>query len=199
MKMNLKLYAIALMAIAGVVSGLQADVKVDQQAPEFTLKDSKGVTHSLSDYKDKYVVLEWVNYDCPFVRKHYDSGNMQQLQKDYAGKVVWFSMNSSAKGNQGNSSVTEINEQIQKNRAVINAYLIDENGKVGRRYGAKTTPHMFVIDPKGTLIYAGAIDNNPSLSEAKATNYVRAALDASFAGESVGTKQTKSYGCSVKY
>jgi hypothetical protein len=176
---------------------------VDRAAPVFTLSSSDGKTHSLSDFEGKFVVLEWVNFGCPFVRKHYDSGNMQQLQKTYTAKgVIWLSVCSSAPGKQGYYAGEELTKQIARENYAGSAYLMDAEGTVGMSYGAKTTPHMFVIDPKGTLIYAGGIDDKPSTNRediAGATNYVSQALDAALAGKTVATKESRSYGCSVKY
>ena len=136
---------------------------VGNTAPDFKLTDSDGKVHTLSDYKEKYVVLEWTNYDCPFVAKHYNSGNMQKLQEKYGEKgVIWLSICSSAKGKQGNFPASKINERRANQKAKCTAYLIDADGKIGRTYGAKTTPHIFIIDPKGILIYQGAIDSIPS-------------------------------------
>jgi glutathione peroxidase-family protein len=167
------------------------------------LTDSKGETHSLSDFNGKYVVLEWINFDCPFVKKHYNSRNMQKLQKTYTEKdVVWLTICSSAPGKQGNFDSDEINERIEDLGGAMTAYLIDADGTVGKSYSAKTTPHMYIINPEGTLIYAGGIDNIPSADEddiSKATNYVSAALDAAMSGKEVATKTSKPYGCSVKY
>lgn len=180
-----------------------ADAKVGESAPGFTLVDANGNEHSLSDFEGKYVVLEWINYDCPFVKKHYDSGNMQSLQKEYTGKdVVWLAINSSAPGKQGNYSNEEINKRSSDHNANFTAYLVDASGEVGKSYGAKTTPHMYIVNPEGTLIYAGGIDDKPSTDTediATATNYVKAALDAAMNGEEVEVKVSQPYGCSVKY
>lgn len=180
-----------------------SDAKVGEAAPGFTLTDSHGNEHSLSDFKGKYVVLEWVNYDCPFVRKHYNSGNMQKLQKEYTEKgVVWLAINSSAPGKQGNFSNDEINSRSEEHGASFTAYLTDPTGEVGKMYGAKTTPHMYVINPEGKLIYAGGIDDTPStdLEDVKtAKNYVSAALDEAMNGKEVEVQVSKPYGCSVKY
>ncbi|MGB5873330.1 MAG: thioredoxin family protein [Bacteroidota bacterium] len=176
---------------------------VGQAAPDFTLEDSEGTRHSLSDYEGKYLVLEWVNFDCPFVRKHYDSGNMQTLQKTYAEEgVVWLSVCSSAPGKQGYFEGEELEGRIAEEGSAPTAYLVDPEGTVGQTYGAKTTPHIFIIDPDGTLIYAGGIDDTRSTDTddiAKATNYVRTTLDAAMAGEQVPVKTSRPYGCSVKY
>lgn len=176
---------------------------VGRPAPAFDVKDSAGASHNLDSLKGKWVVLEWVNYECPFVKKHYGSGNMQALQKDYTAKgVAWFSVNSSAAGKQGNYSADSIGGLLKERHAVPTAYLLDADGKVGHAYGAKTTPHMFVIDPKGTIVYAGGIDDKPSteLEDVKtAKNFVRAALDEGMAGKPVTTPTSTPYGCSVKY
>lgn len=180
-----------------------AAAAVGKPAPDFNLTDTTGKKRSLSDANGKFLVLEWTNYDCPFVRKHYESKNMQGLQKTFTGKgVVWYSINSSATGRQGNYAPEKINELMKSNGAVPTAYLIDADGKVGKAYGATATPHMFVINPKGVLIYAGAIDDNNStdISDVKqATNYVQKALTEAMANKPVSTASTQAYGCSVKY
>ena len=182
---------------------LAQQARIDQEAPDFTLTDSKGETHSLSDFEGKYVVLEWINFGCPFVQKHYESGNMQSLQEKYTEKgVVWLTICSSAPGKQGHRPPEEINEMMEKWNGNHTAYLIDESGKVGNMYGAKTTPHMYIINPEGKLVYAGAIDSIPSADKDdidKATNYVSKALDQAMSGEKITDKVTKPYGCSVKY
>lgn len=172
-------------------------------APEFSLPDAAGKTRSLSEYRGKWVVLEWVNYDCPFVRKHYGSSNMQKTQAAAKAKgAVWLSINSSAPGKQGNFAGTELTKRIVDSKAAMDAYLLDPDGAVGRAYKAKTTPHMFVIDPQGKVFYAGAIDDKPSTDAEDvpgAKNYVLAALDAGLAGKPVETASTTPYGCSIKY
>src|SRR6201997_1552385 len=137
-----------------------AGVEVGQPAPDFSLPDTKGQNHQLSQYKGKWVVLEWYQPDCPFVRKHYGSGNMQALQKEFTAKgVVWLSIDSSAPGQEGNYPADKLNQIASNDRAARTALLLDPAGNVGRLYGAKTTPDMYVIDPKGTLVYEGAIDD----------------------------------------
>ncbi len=172
-------------------------------APEFSLPDAAGKTHALSAYRGKWVVLEWVNYDCPFVRKHYGSSNMQKTQAAAKAKgAVWLSINSSAPGKQGNFAGTELTRRIVDSKAAMDAYLLDPDGVVGKAYKAKTTPHMFVIDPQGKIVYAGAIDDKPSTDLADvpgARNYVLAALEAGMAGKPVETASTAPYGCGVKY
>jgi peroxiredoxin len=176
---------------------------IDKPAPDFTLTDIHGKKHTLSAYKGKYVVLEWNNWDCPFVKKHYNSKNMQKLQAQYGDKgVVWLTICSSAKGKQGYYDAKELQKRYDQSESAAAAYLTDPEGTVGRLYGAKTTPHMFVIDPDGVLIYAGAIDDKKSTNpdDVKgAVNYVQQALNASMSGKSVQTKTSTPYGCSVKY
>ncbi len=187
-----------------VATGLSfAETEVGKAAPNFSLPDTNGKTRSLADLKGKYVVLEWYQPDCPFVKKHYRSGNMQALQKEYAAKgVTWLSIDSSAPGEEGNYPADKLNEIAKQDNAARAALLLDPAGEVGRLYGAKTTPDMFIIDPKGILVYKGAIDNKRStdLADVKtATNYVKGALDAVMAGKTVSTTATQPYGCSVKY
>jgi peroxiredoxin len=177
--------------------------QVGKPAPDFTLPDLSGKEHELSNYKGKYVVLEWVNFGCPFVKKHYGSQNMQTLQKEFADKgVVWLSICSSAPGKQGNETSDAAKNGISKFGWAASAYLVDADGKVGRLYNAKTTPQMFVVDPQGSLIYAGAIDDKPTPNPAAVNvshNYVKAALNEATAGNPVSVPTTKPYGCSVKY
>ncbi len=190
-------------AIALCPSFVSAGAVVGEPAPAFTLSDTRGVQHQLADFKGKLVVLEWVNFDCPFVGKHYGSGNMQRLQKEYTGKgVVWLSIGSSAPGKQGHYSAERIGALVKERGASPTAYLLDEDGTVGRAYGAKTTPHMFIVDGQGKLIYEGGIDDTPSTDQAdiaSAHNYVKAALDEALAGKPVTTSSSRPYGCSVKY
>jgi len=193
--------------LAGLVlSGLtvlHAEVINNEAAPEFTLTDTKGVAHKLSDFKGKYVVLEWLNHGCPFVVKHYSQGHMQALQTEQTGEgVIWLSICSSAEGKQGHMTSEAWNAKITEVGSASTAVLIDEDGAVGKRYGAKVTPHMYVIDPEGILIYQGAIDSIKSTDPADivdATNYVVEALTRHKAGEPVGVPQTQAYGCGIKY
>jgi peroxiredoxin len=176
---------------------------VDESAPDFQLTAADGKTYKLSDFKGKLVVLEWVNFGCPFVRKHYDSGNMQSLQQTYTDSgVVWLSISSSAVGKQGYYEGDALQAQLSKEKSAHTAYLLDPDGKVGKLYGARTTPHMFVISPEGKLVYAGGIDNIKSANVAdipKATNYVAEALDYCLSGVEITQKTSAPYGCSVKY
>lgn len=172
-------------------------------APDFSVTDSKGKTQSVSQYKGKTVVLEWFNPGCPFVVKHYGSGNMQKLQDEFTGKgVVWLTIDSSAPGKEGHLTAEQAEKQITEWKMKSSALLLDPDGKAGQTYGAKNTPHMFIINPEGKVVYAGAIDNkatpNPA-DIATSTNYVKAALNESLGGKPVTTASTKPYGCSVKY
>lgn len=177
--------------------------KVGSAAPDFSLTDSNGQQHSLADYKGKWVVLEWFNPGCPFVQKHYGSGHMQQLQSQYTAKgVTWLTIDSSAPGQQGNLTAEAANEKMAEWKMKPTALLLDPQGQAGHAYGAKNTPHMFIINPDGKIVYEGAIDNKPTPNPADistATNYVQVALDESLGGKAVTTSNTKPYGCSVKY
>lgn len=177
--------------------------RVGQPAPQFTATDSHRQSHSLLEYRGKYVVLEWHNRDCPYSRKHYVSGNMENLQREWTAKgVAWFTVISSAPGEQGFVTDAEENQYLQRMHADPTAVLMDASGQVGRLYGAKTTPEMYVINPEGKLIYEGAIDNRPTpdLSDIKgADNYVTDALTEAMSGKPVAVPYTRPYGCSVKY
>ena len=200
--MTLLQFSIGLLLTAAVVPMAHA-AKVGAPAPGFSAKDSQGNAESLSQYRGKFVVLEWTNRDCPYTRKQYDSGNMQRLQKEWTAKgVVWLSVLSSAPGQEGYLTAAEENANLAKAGARPTAALLDPTGALGHEYGAKTTPHMFVIDPKGTLVYEGAIDSKPTADAsdvAGAENYVSEALSAAMAGKPVATSYTRPYGCSVKY
>ncbi len=176
---------------------------VGEPAPGFTATDTNGVTHSLSDFDGKTVVLEWNNPECPYVVKHYKSGNMQSLQEKWTDKgVVWIRVNSGAPGKQGHLTPEQANELAAENNVAATATILDENGEVGKKYDAKTTPHMYVIDGDGMLVYAGAIDSINSFDTADiadATNYVDQALTAVMNDQPVETANTRAYGCSVKY
>ena len=180
-----------------------AAATVGQPAPAFTAKDTHGKTVSLADFKGKHVVLEWVNPGCPYVVKHYDSGNMQGTQAEATSKgVVWLAVNSTAADAGDYRKPAEMAAWMQQHKASATATLMDEAGTVGRAYGARTTPHMYIINPKGQLVYAGAIDSKPSASKADiatATNHVKVALAESLAGKPVSQPVTRPYGCSVKY
>jgi peroxiredoxin len=176
---------------------------VGQPAPAFTAVDSNGKSESLADFRGKYVVLEWTNDGCPFVKHYYSHGNMQALQKEYTGKgVVWLTLISSAPGEQGYATGEQANHLTSDRGAAPSAVLLDPSGAVGHLYGAKTTPDMYIIDPKGVLIYDGGIDSVASTDPddiAKATPYVKNALDEALAGKPVSVAVSKPYGCSIKY
>jgi peroxiredoxin len=180
-----------------------AAATVGAPAPTFSLTDTHGKTVSLADLRGKVVVLEWLNHDCPFVKKHYDSGNMPALQSRLTDRgIVWLSVNSAAAGKQGNYAPEQANALSKQKRSAATAVLLDPDGRVGRAYGAKTTPHMYVIDAEGVLRYEGAIDSIASTEQAdipKATNYVAAAVDAVLSGKPVEPSTTQAYGCAVKY
>ena len=199
-----RLNGLALLVVAVLLGGpgLWA-AKVGEPAPEFTATDSAGKVHKLSDYKGKFVVLEWHNRECPYTHKHYASGNMQNLQREWTAKgVVWFTVISSAPGKQGYMTPAEENAYVEKMKAMPTAVLLDPTGQLGHLYGAKTTPQILIINPAGVLIYDGAIDSKPTAEVediASATNYVNLALEEAMAGEAVKTPVTRPYGCSVKY
>lgn len=176
---------------------------VGQPAPAFSVRDTQGRTVSLADHKGRTVVLEWVNPGCPYVRKHYDSGNMQATQKAAAEQgVVWLSVNSTTESHGDHLPPARMGEWMKGQGGTPSATLMDAEGRIGRAYGARTTPHLYVIDARGVLVYAGAIDDKPSANPAdvaRATNHVKAALADLRAGRSVATPTTRPYGCSVKY
>lgn len=193
---------------AAVVAGTitittAAAVRVGSPAPDFTAKTSTGQTVRLRDHKGKLVILEWTNHECPFVVKHYQSGNMQKLQQEAQAKgAVWFSVVSSAPGQQGFVTAEQANAVLKQNKATPTAVLLDPEGTLGRLYGARTTPHLFVIDKAGQLQYMGAIDDALSLPDrdvTKANNFVRAAMQQLLAGQKPNPSTTPPYGCSVKY
>jgi len=176
---------------------------VGQSAPDFKVKDSNGKEQSLSAYKGKFVVLEWTNPGCPFVQKHYDTGNMPATQKAAEAKgAVWLTVSSTAKDAGDYKAAPDFNAWLKEKGAVPTAALMDDDGKVGQSYGARTTPHMFVISPEGKLVYAGAIDSKPTARKEDvktATNYVTAALGEAMAGKPITKASSEPYGCSVKY
>ncbi len=199
-----KIFAIVLASSVFVLTGVaQADVAPGQPAPEFSLMDISGKAQKLSDYRGKYVVLEWFNSECPFVQKHYESGNMQALQARYTQKgVVWLGINSTSPNHSNYRDATRSQAILKQWKSAPTAFVLDPDGKVGMQYGARTTPHMYVIDPKGMLAYVGGIDDKPSISPRDiptARNLVAAALDDSLRGKPVSTPSAPPYGCSVKY
>jgi peroxiredoxin len=179
-----------------------ASAVVGQSAPAFTVTDLSGKPVKLEDFKGKTIVLEWHNFGCPFVQKHYRSGNMQALQKKYANDVVWLAVNSTTKNSSDYTEPALLTTQLKQFGAAQADYLVDEPGTMGRSYGAKTTPHMYIIDPSGKLVYNGAIDDKRSTNPEDvktARNYVAAALDEMKAGKPITVSSTAPYGCSVKY
>ncbi len=192
-----------LLVLLALLSPTYAAVEPGDTAPEFNLKDSKDNFQKLSTYTGKFVVLEWMNPECPFVKKHYSAGNMQKLQKEYTSKgVIWLSIISSAPGKQGYCTGPQAEANRKDQKAYPTAILLDPSGDVGQKFGAKTTPHIFILNPEGKVIYAGAIDSLRSTNPAdcaKADNYVREALDAAMAGKPVPHPSTQPYGCGVKY
>lgn len=195
---------ILLSAVSLVLStSLWGAVQVGKPAPTFAEKDQNGKLHKLEDFKGKWVVLEWFNEGCPYVKKHYESGNMQALQDKYGKRdVVWLTVATSAKGKQGYVAPDKAQDQVKRAKMKAAALLLDADGTMGKAYGAKTTPHMYVISPAGKIAYVGAIDSNDSANPATiagAENYVASALEAALAGKPIKTSSTKPYGCSVKY
>ncbi len=195
---------IVLMLLALLVAAtLALAATVGQPAPTFTATDSNGQTHNLADYKGKVVVLEWHNNGCPYTKKHYDSGNMQKLQKEWTAKgVVWLTVISSAPGTQGYVTPAQENAYMAEKKATPTAALLDATGEIGHLYNARTTPQMIVIDKNGTLVYDGAIDDKPTSDASDipgAVNYVSAALGEMTVGKAISNPTTRPYGCSVKY
>lgn len=187
----------------GFVAAAYAALSPGQPAPDFTLSGIDGKQYKLSDFRGKLVVLEWFNSECPFVQKHYESGNMQSLQAKYAGKgIVWLGINSTSPQHSNYRDASRSQAILKEWKSTPAAFLLDPDGKVGQAYGARTTPHMYVVDPAGKLVYMGGIDDKPSASQrdiATAKNYVAAALDELLAGRAVSQNNTRPYGCSIKY
>ena len=201
MKTNLILTAISTLAAGALYA---ADVPaVGSAAPDFSAPDANGKTQSLSEYKGKYVVLEWFNPECPFVKKHYGSDNMQKLQAEYTGKgVVWLTIDSNAPGTEGNINADQAKKIMDSWKTKQTALVLDPESKVAKLYGAKNTPNMVIVGPDGKIVYEGAIDSKATPNPAdipSSTNYVKNALDEVLAGKPVSNAQTKPYGCSVKY
>ena len=204
-----RVLAIALCCAVGIVAlsaGMQpaiAEVRVGAPAPAFTLTDSNGRHHSLADFKGKTVVLEWTNHDCPFVRKHYRSNNMQALQKKWTGQgVAWLSVISSGPGREGHVTPQQANQLTADRSAAPSAVLLDPTGQAGRAYGARATPHMYVINREGALVYMGGIDDQPTarVEDVKgAKNFIDAALSEIAQGKPVSVPTSRAYGCSIKY
>jgi len=201
--MKLKILIGLFVASLGLASLVMARVEIGSPAPDFTLTDIDGRVHRFSDYRGKTVILEWVNPECPFVVKHYDSGNLPCTQAEATAQgAVWLLINSARPGAQGDFSAEEARAWQAQTGAAATAYIRDSDGAVGRLYDAKTTPHLFIITADGTLAYDGAIDSIRSTRQgdiAKAENYVKSALDALARGEPVKTAVTRPYGCTIKY
>ena len=193
----------ALFLMSGIVAGAVAAVEPGKEAPDFTLTDLAGNAVSLSQFRGQYVVLEWFNSECPFVQKHYDSGNMQALQARYTESgIVWLAINSTNTDHSNYRDPKRSAEIVSNWKAKPTGLLLDPDGDVGQAYGARTTPHMYIIDPRGKLVYRGGIDDKPSFSQRDiptAKNYVAVALDELMAGKTVSEADTRPYGCSVKY
>jgi peroxiredoxin len=199
------LLAAACLALPALMAAQAAHAMaaVGQPAPAFTLRDTSGKTRTLAEFKGKTVVLEWVNPGCPFVRKHYDSANMQGLQKEFTAKnVVWLAVNSTEKAASDYLAPPQLAGWMKDKAGAPTATLMDEEGTVGKAYGARTTPHLYIVSPKGTLVYAGGIDSIASARASdieKATNYVRQGLGEALAGKPVSVSTSPPYGCSIKY
>ncbi len=206
MKIRVSSIAILFTALILIGSAAAEDRKkpeIGKKAPDFTLVDATGKKHTLSEYEDKFVVLEWLNHDCPFVVKHYATGNMQMLQEKYRDKgVIWFSIISSAPGKQGYLEPDQAKVITREKNARPHAVLLDPDGKVGRAYDARVTPHMYIINPQGMLVYMGAIDDRPTANHGDvegARNFVSEALDLQLEGREVEVTMHQPYGCTVKY
>jgi AhpC/TSA family len=197
------LVALAFVALALLLLPLARAARVGERAPDFTASDSNGQTHKLSEYAGKFVVLEWHNRGCPYTQKHYQSGNMERLQHEWTARgVIWLTVISSAPGKQGYVTAAEENAYLKEMKAAPTAVLLDPTGALGHLYDAKTTPHMFVINAQGVLIYNGAIDDHPTPDAADiphSQNYLSQALEEALAGKPVAVATSRPYGCSVKY
>ncbi len=196
----LAISASSLLLAAGLA---HAAATVGQAAPNFTATDLNGKTVKLSDFKGKHVVLEWVNPNCPFVKKHYNSDNMQSVQKEFTAKgVVWLAINSTEKQSQDYMTPAQLAAWVKEKSSTMTSMLMDEEGSIGKNYGARTTPHMYIVNPQGMLVYAGGIDSIPSgrVDDIKtATNYVKQGLNEALAGKPVSVATSAPYGCTVKY
>jgi hypothetical protein len=201
--MRKRFAAPTLIGFALIAFSLGWAARVGEPAPEFTATDTNGKVHKLSEYQGKFVVLEWTNRGCPYTQKHYNSGNMQRLQREWTGRgVIWLTVISSAPGKQGYVTASEENAYLKQVNAAPTAVLLDPTGTLGHLYDAKTTPHIFIINPKEALIYNGAIDDRPTTDLADvngAKNYVSIALEEATSGKPVSNPTSRPYGCSVKY
>lgn len=204
MKSSFQRRGLAVATYLAALVSIAVAVEIGQPAPDFRLTDIKGAAHSLSQYRGKIVVLEWVNPGCPVVQRHYDTGNMQKTQRAaIASGAVWLAINSGGPGAQGDLNNESAAAWLARRDSAAQAYFRDSDGKVGRLYGAKATPHMYVIDAAGRLAYMGAIDDRPNAWDAAGTaaanNYVLAAVSALLAEQSVAKPATQAYGCAIKY
>lgn len=201
--MKTKTLLITLISLGTIALARAEFPAIGSNAPDFSLKDTKGESHSLAQYKGKYVVLEWFNPECPFVKKHYGSDNMQKLQAEATSKgAVWLTIDSSAEGQEGYLNADAADKVMTQWKTKQTALLLDPDGTAGKAYGAKNTPHMVIINPDGKIVYEGAIDSKASPNPAdiqSATNYVKVGLDEAMSGKPITNPQTKPYGCSVKY
>jgi len=197
------MYKLSALVLSLLLASTSFAAKVGEKAPDFKVNDVNGKSHQLSDFKGKFVVLEWMNEGCPFVKKHYESNNMQKLQKEFTGKnVAWLTVVSSAKGKQGHWTAEQAKAKTKDWKIASTAILLDEDGKMGKAYGAKVTPHMFVINPDSNIVYNGAIDSNNSSDASdipSSTNYVAEALNSAMAGKPIKVSNSKPYGCGVKF
>jgi hypothetical protein len=197
------LVAVLALGLGSVAAGVVPSPEIGRPAPAFRLPDTRGAQHSLAQYRGKWVVLEWSNYGCPYVQKHYNSGNIPGQQRKWRDRgVVWLAVMSSAPGEQGHFGPAAMNAESGRMKSNASAVLLDPAGTAGRTYGARTTPHMFVINPQGTLVYMGGIDDVPTPREgdlARARQLVDAALTEAMAGRPVSTPTSRPYGCNVKY
>jgi len=203
MEMRKRLAAFTVIGFALIALPLGWAARVGDPAPDFTATDTNGKVHKLSEYQGKFVVLEWTNRGCPYTQKHYNSGNMQRLQREWTSRgVVWLTVISSAPGKQGYVTASEENAYLKQANAAPTAVLLDPAGTLGHLYDAKTTPHIFIINPKGALIYNGAIDDRPTTDVSDvngAKNYATLALEEATSGKPVSNPTSRPYGCSVKY
>lgn len=202
--MNLKNFKNTFALLSFFALGVHAHaVKIGADAPDFKLKDANNKEHTLSAHKGKFVVLEWLNHECPFVKKHYGSGNMQALQTEFTAKgVVWYSINSGAEGKQGHMNAADTLKAYKQHKSAATAVLIDSTGTVGKSFDAKVTPHLYIISPEGKVIYNGAIDDRATPDQAdvaKAKPLFKNALTAALDKKPIETASNKPYGCSVKY
>ena len=191
--------AVAVLALVSSFAFVPGGAEVGKAAPEFALKGIDGKTYAISNFKGKVVVLEWTNPNCPYVQRVYKSGIMRGVQKKYADKVVWLTVNSTHPKHQDFEKSEDLDKTYKDWIATFATMLLDPDGNVGRMYDAKTTPHMYIIDKEGKLVYAGAIDDDPRGRSSEKTNYVDAALTSMFEGKAVTTTSTRSYGCTIKY